>query len=282
MTRYLLDQRFLYRYTGPITSLQHRLMVVPPAVHGDQGLVCHRVDVTGAEVETRVGEDRFGNSVLHVRSPMVEDAIAFDATVEVERGEEVVPAGLAARALRDPAYLQPTPLTALGPSLLAAAAELAAAPGPAMDLAERISTWVHGRMRYAFDATTVKTTATEALDLGAGVCQDYAHVMVAVARACGLPARYVSGHLLGEGGSHAWVEVLVEDQVHPDRALAVAFDPTHDRRAHRGYVTVAVGRDYADVAPTAGTFESDGATGRLSTSKRLVAAEPAAAEPAAP
>ena len=273
MTRYLLEQRFRYEYTAPITSLRHRLIVVPPSVHGDQVLVRHRVDVAGAAVETRTRRDRFGNAVLHVRAPEVRETIAFDATVEVERGGDVVPAGLPLGALRDPSYLHPTPLTGFSPALLDAAAELAAGPGPSLELAGRITSWVHHRMRYSVDATTVKTTAAEAHELGAGVCQDYAHVMLAVSRACGLPARYVSGHLLGEGGSHAWVEVLVEDQVRPDRALAVAFDPTHDRRAHGGYVTVAVGRDYADVAPTAGTFEAEEAVGRLSTSKRLVVGE---------
>ena len=66
-------------------------------------------------------------------------------------------------------------------------------------------------MRYAHGVTGVKTTAAEAFALRQGVCQDYAHVMLALCRACGLPARYVSGHLLGEGGTHAWVEVLLPD-----------------------------------------------------------------------
>ena len=71
-----------------------------------------------------------------------------------------------------------------------------------------------------------------------------------------LPARYVSGHVLGEGGTHAWVEVLVPHPQDADALRAVAFDPTHDRRAGLRYVTVAVGRDYCDVPPTSGTFEA--------------------------
>ena len=59
--------------------------------------------------------------------------------------------------------------------------------------------------------TSIATTAAEALAGGRGVCQDTAHVMIALCRAAGLPARYVSGHLLGEGGTHAWVEVIVAD-----------------------------------------------------------------------
>ncbi len=111
---------------------------------------------------------------------------------------------------------------------------------------------------------------------GRGVCQDYPHVMLALCHAAHLLARYVSGHLVGEGGSHAWVEVIIQDQspAGPARSVAVAFDPTHNRRAGRGYVTVAVGRDYCDVAPTSGTFEGAG-PGTLSVHKRLSPAEDA-------
>lgn len=279
MTSYLLRQTFRYDYSAPITDLRHRLVVVPPEVHGDQVLARHSVDVTGAAVDRRAARDRFGNHVIHVRAPMVEEMIAFEATVEVERAASGAPAAVPRRAIQEPAYLQPSPLSAPSAAILDAAVDLAAPPAPALEVAERITGWVHDRMRYDFDATTVHTTAAEALDLGAGVCQDYAHVMLSLSRACGLPARYVSGHLVGEGGSHAWVEVLVEDPGDPGRALAVAFDPTHDRRAEGGYLTVAVGRDYADVAPTAGTFESPVATGRLSCHKRLEVAG-AAARPA--
>ena len=66
-------------------------------------------------------------------------------------------------------------------------------------------------MRYRPGATNIDTTAARAFGMAQGVCQDYAHVMLCLCRLCGLPARYVSGHLLGEGGSHAWVEVVVPD-----------------------------------------------------------------------
>ena len=126
---------------------------------------------------------------------------------------------------------------------------------------------VHDQLRYDWGATTVATTAAEAWAGGAGVCQDYAHCMLALARLCGLSARYVSGHLLGEGGTHAWVEILVPHPRAPECVSAVPFDPTHVRRAGLRYVTVAVGRDYADVAPTSGTYDGP-YEGVLTTSKR--------------
>ena len=119
-------------------------------------------------------------------------------------------------------------------------------------------------MRYKSGVTTVRTTAAEALALGQGLCQDYAHLMLAVCRTAGLPARYVSGHLLGEGGSHAWVEVFLPTET---GLSAVAFDPTNKRQPHLGYVTVAVGRDYQDVSPTSGSFTAPYG-GQLTCSKR--------------
>ena len=129
-------------------------------------------------------------------------------------------------------------------------------------------------MTYQGGVTSVATTAAEALDAGHGVCQDYAHVMLALCHVLELPARYVSGHLLGQGGTHAWVEVIVP---RGDHAEAIAFDPCNGRRTDGGYVTIATGRDYRDVAPTSGRY-SGASSGRLTAARRvgvLAAALPA-------
>ena len=78
----------------------------------------------------------------------------------------------------------------------------------------------------------------------------------------------MSGHLLGQGGTHAWVEVVLPARDGTGDAIAHAFDPTHASRGGLGYVTVAVGADYCDVAPTSGTYVS-GARGTLTTSKKV-------------
>jgi transglutaminase-like putative cysteine protease len=75
----------------------------------------------------------------------------------------------------------------------------------------------------------------------------------------------VSGHLIGQGGTHAWVEVIVPRGTD---AEAVAFDPCHGRRATSGYLTVATGRDYRDVAPTSGSYVGS-APGRLTAQRRV-------------
>ena len=88
-------------------------------------------------------------------------------------------------------------------------------------------------------------------------------MMIAMCRSQGIAARYVSGHLLGEGASHAWVEAR-----DPRTGRTVAYDPTHARPTDLRYVTVAVGRDYRDVAPTAGSYLG-GPTGTLSVRKQV-------------
>ena len=273
--RFALHQRLRYDYASPIEHLRHRLMVLPRAEHGDQHLLSSALEVTGADVVVRSDPDRFGNLQYEVVADRVEAAVEFEAWAVVERRPADGPARLPAATLADPVLLEPTPLTWPDRALEDAAARLQRAArrehedDHGLPLARRITTWVHRVMRYRHDVTNVDTTAARALGLAQGVCQDYAHVMLAVCRSAGLPARYVSGHLLGEGGSHAWVEVVVPGE---GGAVAVAFDPTHGRQVGCSYLTVAVGRDYADVAPTYGTFQGS-SQGRLSTVKRLGVSE---------
>ncbi len=134
-------------------------------------------------------------------------------------------------------------------------------------LAARINAFVYRHMTYVSGSTTVSTTAAQAFAQGKGVCQDYAHIMLALCRLCGVPARYVSGHLIGEGGTHAWLEAIERDPL-TGRTVATGFDPTHDRRVNLDYVFIAAGRDYADVAPTSGVFVAP-YLGVFTTSRRV-------------
>ncbi|HEX9362726.1 MAG TPA: transglutaminase family protein [Candidatus Dormibacteraeota bacterium] len=268
---YLLRQTFRYEYPEPIRDLSHRLIVIPPERFGDQRRLWHDVSVglDGARLANR--NDRFGNVIVDVFAPRVPDVIEFVAQVSVER-RAAGPNRLADGWLADGYLLEPSRLTATDDRLLRAADDLAEAAGWGLELADCVNDWVYQSMTYRHGVTGVRTTAAEALALGAGVCQDYAHVMLAICRACGLPSRYVSGHLLGQGGTHAWVEVILPTRDGTGDAIAHAFDPTHASRGGLGYVTVAVGADYADVAPTSGTYRS-GSPGRLTASKRVSVVE---------
>src|SRR4029077_4417299 len=121
--------------------------------------------------------------------------------------------------------LEPSALTAADDRIREATAILAGSHDWGLPLADGINDWVYQSMTYQYGVTGVRTTAAQALALGSGVCQDYAHVMLAVCRACGLPSRYVSGHLLGQGGTHAWVEVVLPTEDGTRDAIAWTFDP---------------------------------------------------------
>jgi len=124
------------------------------------------------------------------------------------------------------------------------------------------------KFAYAPKSTKVDSPIDEALANRKGVCQDFAHIMIALLRGLKVPARYVSGYLFHEpksndrssdGASHAWVEVLVP------KLGWVGFDPTNNLIADDRHIRVAIGRDYADVPPTRGVYKGD-ATSELSVS----------------
>jgi transglutaminase-like putative cysteine protease len=138
-------------------------------------------------------------------------------------------------------------------------------PGrPLAEVASALMSRVYERMHYEPLSTDVATSALDALAQGKGVCQDFAHLMIGVLRSHGLAARYVSGYLLthppageprlvGADASHAWVSVWCP-------VLGwLALDPTNDIAAGLDHVTLAWGRDYADVAPLRGVIRGGGA-----------------------
>jgi transglutaminase-like putative cysteine protease len=265
--RYVLEQKFRYEYDEPVRELRQRLVIVPPARHGNQYRLAHRLEVTGAPARRRVRRDADGNVVAWLAAERVPHAIEFRLAAVLERVSDDGPTVLTAAALRSPRLLRPTPLTTADERLRAMAAGIAAdsAGDTAEETADRVSEAVSRAITYADGVTGVTTTAAEALAGGRGVCQDYAHVMLALCHVLQLPARYVSGHLLGQGGTHAWVEVIVP---RGDHAEAVALDPCNGRRTGGAYVTIATGRDYSDVAPTSGSYCGT-SIGRLTTGRRV-------------
>ena len=261
---YVLRQRFTYTYDRPVRDLDHRLVVVPPRWHGNQRRRRHSITVSAADARTTHRRDAGGNMVTRSRVPLVPDRVEFVVDVVVERigpGTDVL---VPAAALTDSRLLRPTRLTAADAAIRRLAATMA--DQDTLATADRFCGYVHEALRYAHGVTSVATTAAEALAGGRGVCQDAAHVMIALCRAIGLPARYVSGHLLGEGGTHAWVEVIVAADA--DAARAVALDPCNGCRVGANYLTVATGRDYTDVAPTSGTYLGT-ARGNLIATKQV-------------
>ena len=152
-------------------------------------------------------------------------------------------------------YLQPTTRTTVSPDLARAARQRIAGADP-LEAAADLARWVNERVAYVPGSTGVQTSAQEAWELGSGVCQDIAHLTVALLRATGIPARYVSGYLYPqldaepgdevEGQSHAWVEYWTGQWQ--------ACDPTNQAAVGERHVVVAAGRDYADVPPLKGIY----------------------------
>jgi transglutaminase-like putative cysteine protease len=257
---YVIHQDVSYAYTGRIRNLRQRLVIVPRRHHGDQRRVAERFDVrtTGrhATHDMHRRRDRFGNSVVLVDVPEVQSSIHFLARAVVVRD----------RSDRLTAWTAPsvatTHLTTADHDIRAAAERFRSRRDGT--LADALCEFVHGSFTYRNDVTSVRTTAADAWSRREGVCQDMAHVMIAMCSSLGVPSRYVSGHLAGDGASHAWVEVFDEAT-----GSAVAVDPTHARRTDLRYITTAIGQDYRSVAPTSGTYVSRNGRGTLTVRKRI-------------
>jgi transglutaminase-like putative cysteine protease len=172
-----------------------------------------------------------------------------------------------------------TTLAPCSPALKAFAAQVIVHGQPVLAAAAGLMAHVHRRMRYEPHSTDVRTAAPAALVQGRGVCQDFAHVMIGALRSLGLAARYVSGYVLtqpppgrprlvGADASHAWVQVWCP--VHG----WLAFDPTNAVQPSLDHVTIAWGRDYADVAPLHGVIRGGG-TARLRVGVTVVEAQEA-------
>lgn len=121
---------------------------------------------------------------------------------------------------------------------------------PVWRLAQRLSSRVFNSFEYAPGSTDTTTTAAEAFASGRGVCQDYAHVLIALCRVLEIPARYVTGLMAGEGATHAWVEVH-------DGERWRGVDPTHNCVVDDRYMLFATGRDFEDCPIERGMFRGN-------------------------
>lgn len=156
----------------------------------------------------------------------------------------------------------------------AAYAQSSFTPGrPLVQAAQELTSRMHRDFRYESESTDINTPALEALADKRGVCQDFAHILLACLRSLGLPARYVSGYLLtqpppgqprliGSDASHAWASVYLPELAGHACQGWLDLDPTNDRcglaSPGEDYVRLAVGRDFADVSPLRGVLQGGG------------------------
>lgn len=145
-----------------------------------------------------------------------------------------------------PIFRFPSRYTALSSEMRSFLSSLAL-PTDAKEITWLLSEAVRSHMEYAPGVTGTSTTAAQAFSAGAGVCQDFAHIFLSLARECGLHARYVNGLPQGEGASHAWCEVFLS-------GFWIGIDPTRGKWTDEGYLRFGVGRDFGDCPIERGVF----------------------------
>lgn len=146
-----------------------------------------------------------------------------------------------------PAYRYPTALTGMSEEMKAAA-DQAAYPRPAIERAKAVMRVVRDNLTYVPGQTNICTSAAEAFAEHRGVCQDYAHVFLAFARASGLTARYVNGLTVNDTASHAWCEIWADGHW-------IGIDPTRGKWTDESYLVFNRGRDYNDCPMERGVFK---------------------------
>lgn len=265
-----------YDYAPPVKTAQH-MAHLRPAGTAWQQVLSHRLQVEPAPAHQSEWPDVYGNVRAFFSLQATHDKLRVLAESVVTTSARPLPRGTMAweearermRYHRTARYDAATEF--VFPSTyvprhddFVAYAQACFSPGrPLLEAARDLMGRIHADFTYEAEATDVSTPALQALALRKGVCQDFAHVMLACLRSMGLAARYVSGYLLtepppgqprlvGSDASHAWVAVYLPGENGPGEWAEL--DPTNDRAPGEDYVVVATGRDYADVSPIRGVI----------------------------
>ena len=276
--RYRVEHASRYAYTAPV-SQSWQLARLTPRTLPWQTLLSHTLHVEPQADERHDARDSFGNTVTHFGLHSAHRVLRVDMQCTVDVAErpalpgsagtswEAVREGIRTRRHGDVIEAaRMSESSALVPLSEAARQYAAASLTPGRDWLQALLDLTHRIHRdFEFDpgSTTVSTSVDEVLELRSGVCQDFAHLMLAALRGHGLPARYVSGYLLtdpppgqprlmGADATHAWVASYAPG------CGWVEFDPTNDQLADARYITLAWGSDFADVAPLRGVILGGG------------------------
>ena len=276
---YRLRHRTTYRYEQPV-SFARCVLRVTPRDGGDQTLLSHDILITPNPKHEDVRAGQFGERVVTATLETAHRQLTIDARSriavtrprlapwlfeppwETTRAEAVAAQSL---DLSSPAhFLYPSKMAPLFAEITQFARESFTPHRPIIEAAFDLAAAVKRSFTYDPDSTEVSTPVEKAFAARRGVCQDFAHIMIAGLRGLGLPAAYVSGYirtfpapgrprLEGADASHAWVDLWCGR----DHGW-VGFDPTNGHIVAEDHVVVAVGRDYLDVAPISGIILGPG------------------------
>lgn len=191
-------------------------------------------------------KDSFGNHCIYGYSEGKHDHFSARVTGCAKTGLSPFEAAREAHLIG--VYKYQSEYTRPGPCLYAFAENVSFEDGTgALDRALTYMKELHRTFRYVQGVTDIHTTAEEAMALGQGVCQDYSHILLSLCRMQKIPARYVVGMLMGEGLSHAWVEICSEGRW-------IALDPTNNLIVDDQHIKISTGRDYKDCTINQGVF----------------------------
>ncbi|MDF2235582.1 transglutaminase family protein [Albimonas sp. CAU 1670] len=275
MSRLRVRHETRYVYGAPAAFSQH-LLRLTPVERPDQKVLSHSLTVTPEPQDLDRFDDGFGNHLATATVSEPHDTLEIVAETVVERlpAPEIMPGAstpweAAAAAAAAPAGLAaalfafPTRYTEADDAIEAYARRIFTPGRPVLEAARELCAAVHADFAYVPGATGADTIAAHSFAAREGVCQDFAHVMLAAMRALRVPCAYVSGYLrtlpppgqerlIGADATHAWVSVW--DPGHG----WVQFDPTNDVEPGEDHVLAATGRDYADCAPVTGLVVGSG------------------------
>lgn len=251
-----IDYRTHYRFTAPQERVMQLLRVTPASTDG-QAVLEWSIE-TDCDSVIRSLTDGYGNpaAMLYVAGPLSEMTIAVSGLVQTDDNAGIVSG--APEPLPPTVFLRETPLTHASAAITDFAHGLQRMQEPTLGALHLLNRSLNERFEFQPGTTDTSTDAASAFDSNTGVCQDYAHVFCSVARLLGVPARYVSGHLFRRDGeeqqpaAHAWAEAFVEG------TGWIGFDPANGISPDDAYVRVAVGLDYGDAAPAAGSRKGAG------------------------
>ncbi len=249
MRRWRLTYELTDHFSAPVTKHFYTLRCFPRE-RSYQKVFSYQYGVIPCSGEGR-SRDSFGNPLLIgcCREPHEQFAVRVEAVVMTEAGTEPEERPWWRLGM----YRYETEYTGMGERLEEFFEHLpfeqASPPGEdgPWKCAEVLMEALSHSFRYVSGSTNFNTTAEEAFAQGSGVCQDYAHILLALCRRAGMTARYVAGAIPGEGESHAWVEVWQDGRWK-------GFDPTHNRAADETYICFALGRDAHDCCLNQGIY----------------------------
>lgn len=280
MTRYAVRHATVYEYGGDV-SHSHHLVHLKPREYAFQRCLGHSLALDPQPSSICEDVDAFGNSIARLEYDRSHDRLAVVAEMDVE----IFPRSAASLETADPwdavrnrlsYHAVPMPAADLEACrfrmrsshvLLKQAfqdyAEACFAPGRSVAAASNeLMRKIYREFKYVSGSTTNRTSIVDVLKSRRGVCQDFAHFMIACVRSTGLAARYVSGYIrtvrkggeaaIGGDASHAWVSVYCPPIGWLD------FDPTNDCMVGEDHITLAWGRDFGDVSPLRGVIVGGG------------------------